>query len=255
MTATIAATAGRLYDRWASEYDELLGEAGFGHVWPGFRRACRRFGMQFNTAADFGCGTGLFLAGLSRLSPGAALFGIDRSTGMLRVAAHRLAGKNVTLLRGDLRSIQLPQAVDLVTCNFATVNYLLSGEELQRALLNFANHLKTNGFLVFDFLCTGGKPSSFRQIVQKIRLPRLTLTWKIHSSRENTRGQVAMRNCRREARGWSCWQETHSQQWWPVPEILQRLSRAGMVPLSVTPLGEVSPSRGGRWVQLVAQRR
>jgi predicted TPR repeat methyltransferase len=109
MTASRTLATVPLYDGWASEYDKLLGEAGFSYIWPGFRLACRRFDIRFAAAADFGCGTGLFLAGLRRIAPKAMLFGVDRSAGMLEVAARRLAGKKVTLLRSDIRSIRLPQ--------------------------------------------------------------------------------------------------------------------------------------------------
>ena len=60
MTTSAVAAAVPLYDRWASEYDELLGEAGFSHIWPSFQRACRRFDIRFAAAADSVAAAGCF---------------------------------------------------------------------------------------------------------------------------------------------------------------------------------------------------
>ena len=253
MSDAIKRRHGHLYDGWAPFYDLLLGEAGFAHIWSSFQRACRRFGISFATAADFGCGTGLFLAALARSAPHATLFGVDRSAGMLRVAMQGLAQHKVRLYQGDLRSIQLPQPVDLVTCNFSTVNYLLTSDALQSAIINFARHLRSCGHLVLDFLCGGG-PAAKQQILQRIMLPGMVASWHIRSGAGNTGGTVVMKNCRREVQGWRCWQETHDQHWWRLSAMLHRLRAAGLLPLVVAPLGEVSTSRGGRWIQVVAQR-
>lgn len=127
-----AASSPALYEGWAPFYDELLGEAGFSHIWPAFRRACRRFSISFSAAADFGCGTGLFLAALARTATAATtLIGVDRSPAMLSVAKCRLAGTNVQLYRGDIRTVRLSNSVELLTCNFATVNYLLTSRDLR----------------------------------------------------------------------------------------------------------------------------
>ncbi|HTI81390.1 MAG TPA: methyltransferase domain-containing protein [Acetobacteraceae bacterium] len=242
-----------LYDGWAPFYDRLLGEAGFQHIWPAFCRAARRFGMRITSAADFGCGTGLFLAALSQAAPKADLLGIDRSREMLRVATRRLAGRNVQLFRADLRDVCLPRRVDLVTCNFSTLNYFVLSTDMQLAFRNFVRHLKKGGFVAIDFLCSGGGKGT-RKFVQKISLPGMMAIWHIRSNRMNTRAQVVMRNCRCQPRGCRCWQEAHDQRWWSIAEVTHHLRTAGLVALGVTALGEVPPSRGGRWVQVVARR-
>ena len=249
MTAVAERGRTALYDGWAPYYDELLGEAGFAHIWPAFRRACRRFAMHIGTAADFGCGTGLFLAALARTAPEAVLFGVDRSPGMLLVARRRLAGTSARLILGDITTVRLPRPVDV-----ATVNYLLTTNALRMAIGNFARHLKRGGYLVMDFLCAGGN-QRLEPIVQRIGLPGFRALWDIRTAGQNTRGRVAMRNCRREPDGWRCFEETHDQRWWSVPEMARRMREAGMATLSVEPLGGVPPVRGGRWLHLVAQRR
>lgn len=63
-----------------------------------------------------------------------------------------------------------------------------------------------------------------------------------------------MRNCRRDANGLRCWQETHDQRWWSLPDVMNRLEEVGLSPLLATPIGEVPHSQGGRWTQIVARR-
>jgi SAM-dependent methyltransferase len=263
-----------LYDGWASFYDTLLGATGFDHIWPAFHRAFRRFDMHITSAADFGCGTGLFLARLARTVRHATLFGVDRSSAMLRLATRRLAGSQVELFQGDLRNfkipnrsdlrnlkipsrdlrnLKIPTRVDLVTCNFATINYMNGSLDLSAALRNLACHLHLHGYLIMDFLCTGIRATN-HNFVQKIWLPGIVANWHIQSLGGNKGGRVLMRNCRREAQSWHCWHETHDQRWWPLRYMLDRLRNAGLAPVAIAPLGGVRPSQGGRWVQVVARR-
>jgi len=242
-----------LYDGWAPFYDRLLGAAGFEHIWPAFRHAICRFGMQITSAADFGCGTGLFLAALARMLPDAPLFGVDRSAPMLRQAARRLAGLHVRLFQGDLRSFRLAEPVDLVTCNFATLNYTQTNADLASSIDNLMSNLRIRGYLVIDFLVAGGSTED-RAFVQRITLPTMVAQWHIQSLGGNNKGRVVMRNCRRGAQRWRCWTETHEQRWWPLRDMLDQLCRVGVLPLAAIPLGGVPSSRGGRWIQVVAQR-
>lgn len=253
MMRTAAAPDIAPYDGWADHYDSLLGKVGFDHLWPAFTAAYRRNRMQVGVAVDFGCGTGMFLAALARFLPDAELFGVDRSVGMLRQAAARLSEHRVKLLRGDLRSVEVPRKADLVTCNFSTINYLCREMDLRNAILNFARHLTDRGFLILDLLC-GGNGGSGVDFTQTIIEPGMRASWRIRSPGGNTKGSVIMHNCRREAHQWRCWREEHRQRWWSLRDLRSRFSEVGLSPVTVVPLGEVPPERGGRWVQIVARR-
>jgi len=141
----------RPYSRLAATYDQTLGWASFVRTRRAFERLAQHYGMRFASAADLGCGTGLFACHLSRRW-GVPVFAVDRSPEMLRVARCNCADPRVCWLRQDLRCLQLPYPVDLATANFDTVNHLLTAPSLRAAFRRVYANLRPGGWFVFDFV-------------------------------------------------------------------------------------------------------
>src|SRR5262245_24546187 len=172
----------RPYSRLAKAYDETIGLPAFHHIRWAFETLARRYGLRFRSAADIGCGTGLFARYLSDCW-GAPVWAVDISPEMLRVAEGNCFGANVRLLRQDIRCLRLPEPVDLVTSNFDALNHLTGEGELRVAFQCVAGNLRPGGHLYFD-LVTPCRPlggattyarrtnTRGRQVTQRIRWDR-----------------------------------------------------------------------------------
>lgn len=157
----VSATYGRDF---ALSYDAVMAEAAWPSLSAGLARALA--GVSPGSAADIGCGPGRVLAWLRARGYG-PLTGVDQSPAMLQHATRRLGG-DVRLLRQDIRRLSLPRPVDLITCTFATLNYLVEGTSLAHALSAAARHLRPGGLFVADYipwLDDRGEPSTHHQIV------------------------------------------------------------------------------------------
>src|SRR5262245_19635223 len=95
------------YSQLAAAYDQALGLQSFALAKRGFEWVARRYGLRFSSAADVGCGTGLFACYLARCWK-TSVFGVDRSREMLTIAACRCRNRNIHFLRQDIRRLQLP---------------------------------------------------------------------------------------------------------------------------------------------------
>jgi SAM-dependent methyltransferase len=145
------------YSALAPTYDRALGVTSFARAKRAFEFAARRYGIQFESAADVGCGTGLFACYLTRCWQ-VPVFAVDRSADMLRVARGRCGDPDVQFLEQDIRNLHLPRPVDLITANFDTVNHLLRGCDLARAFRRIAANLRLGGHFVFDVITTTQAP-------------------------------------------------------------------------------------------------
>ena len=141
----------RPYSRLAESYDRALGISSFLGTRSAFETLVRRYGIKFRSAADIGCGTGLF-AGYLCQCWGVPVFGVDRSKEMLAVATRNCAGLNVCLLQQDIRCLRLPHAVDLITANFDTMNHLLTELDLRLAFRRIWENLRRGGHFIFDLI-------------------------------------------------------------------------------------------------------
>jgi len=166
------------YSQLAADYDATLGIPQFLKTRSAFERLVRQYGIDFRSAADIGCGTGLFARHLN-LSRRIAVFAIDRSAPMLRIATRNCCGTNVVLLQQDLRRLRLPRPVDLITANFDTLNHIVDTDDLRQTFKRVMENLNPGGHFMFD-LVTNCSPRlrhyvkhfrcGFRRVTQTVRV-------------------------------------------------------------------------------------
>ncbi|MDK9708203.1 MAG: class I SAM-dependent methyltransferase [Desulforhopalus sp.] len=214
------------YTIFARIYDQVMGSSTFPMIKQGFEEALRRYGINFRSAADVGCGTGTFLRYLRTY--GVPVIGVDSSAAMLAQAADKNRGIGTVLLRQDMRELQLPRRVDLITCNFDTLNYLLSGPQLARTLQRFQANLTAGGHVIFDILSTPVGPATNHRMVQQIRVPGLSTTWRICWSPHKRWSRVSMLyRFKNAANKPVSHREEHVQRWYPRSFVNTALRNAG----------------------------
>lgn len=101
---------------------------------------------EHGTLLDVACGTGAHLEHLAGAFD--HVEGLDSSADMREVAGRRLP--DVTLHDGDMRTFNLHEQFDAVTCMGNAVGELASTAELDQAMANMAGHLSPGGVLVVE---------------------------------------------------------------------------------------------------------
>jgi SAM-dependent methyltransferase len=139
------------YTRIAPVYDCTVGVPFFLRVRDAFEKLVGRYGIRFCSAADIGCGTGLFACYLN-LCWGVPVYAIDKSAAMLCQARRNCRGAGVCFLQQDIRCLALPSPVGLITANFDTLNHLYMARDLRRAFARVSDNLRPGGHFYFDIL-------------------------------------------------------------------------------------------------------
>jgi len=177
-------------------------------------------------ACDLACGTGTTAVELARR--GIRMYGVDASRQMCRLARKkaREAGVRVLVLHGDMRSFRLPEAVDLVTCEFDAVNHVPSKGDLGRVARAVARALRPGGWFFFDV----NNRAAFENVwtgTWRHELPAVVLV--MHGGYDRRR-QKGWSNAEWFIRKGNCWQRTVErveQVAWTATEIRQSLRGAG----------------------------
>lgn len=214
------------YSGFARLYDALLGDAMFPLVRRNFEWLVRRYGIRFCSAADVACGTGTFARYLRQW--GVPVFGVDSSIPMLRIAVQKNRGNGAKFLRQDLRQLQIPYPVDLITCHFDSLNYLLSTDDLARALGRFRENLTRGGHLIFDMVTDFLQEPKLGVNVQRFKLPGVNSVWVISWEPERRLRVVTMHNFFAIGDGkYRLEREVHAQRQYPVSAVVEILVRCG----------------------------
>jgi SAM-dependent methyltransferase len=209
------------YATLAPIYDALLGNRFFPQVRHTFEWLIRRYGIRFSSAADVACGTGTFVRYLRERGV-QVVYGVDRSPEMLRMAIAKNRGNGARFLLQDFARLQLPQPVDLITCHFDSLNYLLTSDDLLQALSRFHSNLNPAGHLIFDMITDrppwlGPGPRIERMTGTGVSIVRVT--------RRDPRRAIQTAHVSISRNG-HLHRELHVQRGYPVAVVIRLLTRS-----------------------------
>ncbi len=101
---------------------------------------------------DLACGTGTFLFGMHE--KGWQISGLDLSPEMLAIAKEKFNSNKIdcNLYCQNMENFNIHKKFDLITCNFDSLNYILSLEKLKKVFENVNNNLTEKGMFTFDVI-------------------------------------------------------------------------------------------------------
>jgi SAM-dependent methyltransferase len=189
--------------------------------------ALQRHGLQGDRLLDVGCGTGKSFVPM--LSRGWEVTGCDISPSMLELARGKV-GEGVCLEIADMLALPKFGSFDLVWALDDTVNYLLSTEELERALVGMGKNLAPAGLLLFDLNTLLAYRTFFAETAVIERRGR-RLVWRGLAAPDVAPGSIC-ESCLEVASGEDGADPpgplTHRQRHFPQGEVLAALERAGL---------------------------
>lgn len=242
------------YSGLAKVYDRVLGNALFPVIRRSFERAIGEYRITFHSAADIGCGTGTFLQYLR--SCNVPVFGVDRSPEMLRIAAEKNRDHGVKLLQQDITQFKLPTPVDLITCNYDTMNYMLSIAGLKQVLLRCHANLTERGYLIFDMIAGVQNGHGLRRNVITTKMPGVLSKW---IAVWNPDKRVSMVNLhivfKNKTGDYRRMHEVHLQRWYPVSTMDTLLAKSGFHLRGIHDVETFSPATNRTfWVKYIAKK-
>lgn len=136
----------RPYERLATLYDK--GEWGnFGLRYSKLLEILfKKYNFKPQVVFDVACGTGILVRELHKQNY--QVIGVDISPEMIEVAKKNTP--NAEFFVEDIQSMKLNINVDLITCAFNSLNYLLNDKQIYDAFKTINSHLKHKGYFLFD---------------------------------------------------------------------------------------------------------
>jgi SAM-dependent methyltransferase len=222
------------YEALAPVYDDFTAHHDY-ELWLGnLLPKLRRHGLSGRRLLDVGCGTGKSF--LPMLARGWEVTACDISPSMLALARAK-AGPATSLSVADMRELPVFGEFDLVWCLDDAVNYLLSGEELERALSGMHANMAPGGLLMFDVNCLQAYRTFFAE-EQIVEHGDRRLVWRGQGSGDAAPGTLAEARFEIEpggegGEGGEVETHFHRQRHFPEAEVLGALERAGLECLDV----------------------
>ena len=191
-------------------------------AWPFLRNLVRERFSHARSWLDLCCGSGWLLKFAGR--EGFETFGVDRSRHQLQWA--RKNAPKARLICADVRNYSLDRQVDVITCTFDSLNYLMRKNDLLRALRTARRHLDAAGVFVFDMNTYEGLQDAWRHTSAMHEKDWTTIMVSSFNAKTAI-GCVEITGFVREGRLYRKFVERHEERGYRTAEIDDLLTRAG----------------------------
>jgi SAM-dependent methyltransferase len=136
--------------RWLAQYYDKFFAIFRSPIDAARERVLGRILPHVETACDIACGTGTTALALAR--KGINMYAVDLSPLMCRLVREKAGRAHlpVRVLQADMRSFQLPEAVNLITCEYDALNHVPRRADLRMVAKAVERALRPGGRFFFD---------------------------------------------------------------------------------------------------------
>lgn len=215
------------YERFAGVYDKMGSDRFSARMFVYTEQILERLGYHPKSVLDLACGTGT--AALKWAGRNLAIYGIDGSRHMLTVARRKARDKKIKIAfsHQPLTAFTLPARVDLVTCYFDSLNYLLTEADLAACFRSAAKVLYPGGYFIFDMNTIEAMKVIWGAQVYADETPDLAWVWKNCYYPKSRTAEVKATFFVRKGRTWERFDEVHAEKGYTQAEIRRGLNAAG----------------------------
>lgn len=216
------------YSHFARLYDQIMHDVGY-DLWVDYiEQLLARFGAKPRTVLDLACGTGNTT--LPFAQRGYQVTGVDRSPEMLAIARGKAegAGLSIPFIQADMRHFAVASPVDLVTCLYDSINYVLDLEELTEVCRRAADALNPGGLFIFD-VNSAYRLSHIPDTTMFVEDDGFSLVWENQFHREERIWQINLTGfVRSNGDLYRQFKEVHKERAYTAEEVTMAIARAGL---------------------------
>ena len=217
-----------MYEAYAAVYDQS-GQLAFGlRMVPYLQELLQEHSVPGRTMVEMACGTGTVAVAMAQ--GGWQVAGVDLSGAMLDVARAKAtaAGVEIGWSRQDMRCLTVDTPVDLVTCLYDSMNYMLSSEDLLRTFRSVHAALVPGGAFYFDMNTAYAFECLWDDATYYTDDDALCTVLKSGYDVHHQRTKVVVTCFRRVGALYEKIQEHHVEQAYPPEQIATLLTDAGL---------------------------
>jgi SAM-dependent methyltransferase len=218
-----------MFSFYAEHYDE--GQTRFSLLMYDYLRdILRRHELEGERMVDLACGTGTMAVLMAEA--GWDVLGIDRSAEMLAVAQRKLRGFRgsgaARFRRADMRELRVDAPVQLATCFYDSLNYLLDEQDLLAVFEAVAAALAPGGLWIFDMNTIYFLEHIWGDVEVEEREGYLHVMQSHYEARDNTSTLVLTGFVQEEETLYRRFDEVHVERGYAIATVNPLLERAGL---------------------------
>lgn len=208
---------------FARVYDEKWTVWG-AKMWPFLFKVVKEKHPDAATWLDLCCGTGALLEYVTKR--GFDGVGVDVSPHQIKIAKYRAPKAHFYV--DDVRDLNLSKKIDIITCTYDSLNYLIKKRDLERVFRRAGLHLEKRGIFIFDMNTFEGLQEKWRD-TYIMRESSKTIIIEASFQKKRAIGKCLITGFIKDGRLYRKFEEIHIERGYSRKDIEQSLAKTGFL--------------------------